>query len=298
MKICKWKLNLLTFLLVVSAHSRASMSAECYKRHRGGGSSAHSQHAGGWKRRAPSLSHLPMFSALNTDKTDYTSPHRYQLILEVRFIREGKDVTDIYTKDRQSNGETKMYTLEPAPAFVLSKLFTPDTRNPELSSFRATVFRGHLERGGKNIQGLEDVVVDVKKVVHAHKFEPSEAKPEKLQYLLFGTGGELFLAHLITKPPDFDQILSVRATGHQFTDEELNRGVSVLFEDRHNTASQRIKENERAQGQFHVSGTNQSRDLQVQADTEYYFEEGELAMPAIFDQTSEEEEIWILILLR
>ena len=57
------------------------------------------------------LSHLPMFDALNSKKTDFTSPHRYQVILEARFIREGKDVTEIYTKDRESNVGTKMYTL-------------------------------------------------------------------------------------------------------------------------------------------------------------------------------------------
>jgi hypothetical protein len=48
-------------------------------------------------------------------------------------------------------------------------------------------------------------------------------------------------------PPDFDQILSVKITGHQFTDEELSRGVSVIFQDRNDTAAQRIKENEQRQ---------------------------------------------------
>ena len=135
------------------------------------------------------------------------------------------------------------------------------------------------------INGLEDVVVDVKRVVHARKFEPSEEKPEKLQYFLFGRGDELFLAHLITKPPDFDQILSVKITGHQFTDEELSRGVSVIFEDRNNTAAQRIKENEHAQAQSHVTGAHQFLDLQVQAGAEYYFEEGELAIPPIIPKS-------------
>ena len=235
------------------------------------------------------LSHLPMFDALDSKKTDFTSPHRYQVILEARFIKEGKDVTEIYTEDRERNVATKMYTLEPAPRFVLPRLFTPNTQNPASSSFRATVFRGHLERGGEAINGLGDVVVDVKRVVHARKFEPSEEKPEKLQYFLFGRGDELFLAHLITKPPDFDQILSVKITGHQFTDEELSRGVSVVFEDRNNTAAQRIKENEHAQAKSHVTGAHQFLELQVQAGAEDYFEEGELAVPPIFpEQTSEE----------
>jgi hypothetical protein len=239
-------------------------------------------------KEAAYLSHLPMFDALNTNKTDYASPHRYQVILEVSFTLNGKDVTEIYTRDRKSHPQTKMYTLEPASTFVLARLFTPDTQKPELKSFHATVYRGHLERGGQPIDGLANVVVTVKKVLHARKFELSQNKPPKLQYFLFGKGEELFLAHSIVKPPDFDQILSVKVSGHQFPEEELNRGVEVVFPGKRNTATQRLKENQKTQGQFHVTGAHQFLDLQVQSGTEYYFEEGELAMPAKFDSTREE----------
>jgi hypothetical protein len=234
------------------------------------------------------LSHLPMFKGLNEQATDYTSPHRYQVILEVNFTGNGKDVTDIYTKDRQGSPGTKMYTLNPEP-LILARLFTPDVQNPALGSFKATVIHGHLERKPHHvIGGLEDVVVTVKKVVHAQKFDPGATKPEKLRYFLFGKGEELFLAHVITKPPDFDQIVSVKVADHSFTNEELNREVNVIFPDRDNTASQRIKENQQAPGKFQVIGTPQSFESAVQAGIEYYFEEGELAMPATFDQTPEE----------
>ena len=288
MKIDRWKLNLVTLILIVSAHSRAT----CQQNDARGNEEEDPPHTHNMLvvgKESAFLSHLPMFEALNGEKPDYTSPHRYQVILEARFIREGKDLTDIYTKDREISVGTKMYTIKPVPKFVLPRLFTPSTRSPALSSFRATVFRGHLERGGNKIDGLKDVVVDVKRVVHARKFEPSEDKPEKLQYFLFGRGDELFLAHLITKPPDFDQILSVKISDPQFTDEELNRGVSVIFQDRNNTAAQRIKENERAQAQSHVTGAHQFLDLQVQAGTEYYFEEGELAIPPLFEEQTAEE---------
>ena len=287
MKIDRWKLTLVTLILIISAHSRAE-SQQNVANGKTAEDPPHTHNMLVVGKENAFLSHLPMFRALNSENTDFTSPHRYQVILEARFVREGKDLTDIYTKDRESNVGMKMYTIVPAPEFVLPRLFTPNTQNPALSSFRATVFRGHFERSSKEINGLEDVVVDVKRVVHAHKFDPSANKPEKLQYFLFGKGDELFLAHLITKPPDFDQILSVKITGHQFTDEEINRGVSVLFQDRNNTAAQRIKENEQAHAQFHVTGAHQFLDSQVQAGTEYDFEEGELAMPAKFGQTEEE----------
>jgi hypothetical protein len=234
------------------------------------------------------LSHLPMFDSLIEDKSDYTSMHRYQVILEAKFIRNGKDVTGIYMKDRQSNAGTKMYTLQPA-RFVLARLFTPNADSAALRSFKATIFRDHLERNGEPIEGLEDVVVKVNKVVHARKFDPSQEKPAQLEYFLFGKGDELFLAHLITKPPDFDQIVAVRAVGHRFTSEELGKGVRVLLPERSNAATQRIKENEQAKAQFQIVDASQILDLPIQAGTEYYFEEGELAMPAVFNQTPEEK---------
>ncbi len=247
------------------------------------------------------LSHLPMFDGLKTDedgnvvkdkdgKTEYASPHRYQVILEARFSSGGKDVTALYTEDRKSHPKTKMYTLSPTAKFVLAKLFTPDAQQPELSSFGATVFRGHFERPGKQpINGLEDIVVTVKQVMHAQKFEPADDKPEELTYFLFGKGMELFLAHSIIKPPDFDQIVSVMIPDNHFTDDELRRGISVVFQDRKNTASQRLKERQQAEGQFHVSGAHQFLKLQVQSGTELYFEQGELRVPATFDATSEEK---------
>lgn len=235
------------------------------------------------------LSHLPMFKDLNKDKTDYTSLHRYQVILEVSFTRDGKDVSHIYTNDRKANPKTKMYTLRPEP-FVLASLFTPDAQNPSRSSFQATVFSGHLERSGNRaIEGLKGVVVNVKRVIHARKFDPAADKPEKLQYILFGEGSELLLAHLITKPPDFDQVVSVQVSGHQLTAEELNRGVSVIFPDRDNAAPQRLKETQQARGQARVASIEEGFDVQVQAGTEYYFDEGDLEIPPLMDKSTPEE---------
>jgi hypothetical protein len=234
------------------------------------------------------LSHLPMFQGMNLTKTDFTSPHRYQVILQGTFTQGGQNVQDVYAKDRRSNPNVKMYTLSPE-RFVLSRLFTPDPQQPMLKTFKATVFRGHLERGGQPIEGLANVLVNITKVVHAHKFDPTNDKPANLTYVLFGTGQELFLAHRITKPPDFDQILSVKVDGDQLTDEALNRGVEVVLLDRENVASQRIKEKETVAGRGHVTGAHQFLQLHMQAGVEFYFEEGELFIPPTFDQTPEEK---------
>ena len=114
MKVDRWKLNLVTLILIVSAHSRAT----CQQNDASGNEEEDPPHTHNMLvvgKESAFLSHLPMFNALNGEKTDYTSPHRYQVILEAEFVREGKDLTDIYTKDRESNVGMKMYTLVPAP---------------------------------------------------------------------------------------------------------------------------------------------------------------------------------------
>jgi hypothetical protein len=283
MKIDNWSSRCLTLLLMTGSFAPAQQNRELTE---SDPPATHNMLVVG--EVTVFLSHLPMFDGLSEDKSDYTSMHRYQVILEARFIRNRKDVTNIYTKDREANPGIKMYTLQPA-RFVLARLFAQNAGTPALKSFRATIFRDHLERNGETIEGLEDVVVNVNKVVHARKFDPSQDKPPQLEYFLFGKGDELFLAHLITKPPDFDQVVGVKTVAHRFTDEELGKGVRVFLPDRSNTAAERLKENEQAKAQFQVANASQVIDLPIQAGTEYYFEEGELAMPAVFNQTAEEE---------
>jgi hypothetical protein len=239
------------------------------------------------------LSHLPMFDGLNDDKTDFITPHRYQVILEAAFTEGNRNLTDVYTADRKKNPAVKMYTFNPA-FFVLPDL-DPAGSSP-LRKFRGNaLIRGHLERGGKSFVGDFKPPpaggafdVNVVNVVHFHKFVPGAAKPAQLQYILFGKGPETFLAHFIAAPPDFDQIISVRVTGQMFTDAERSRGITVALPGRANTAIGRIKEKQQASGTFSIGGSN-PKPLQVEALREFYFEEGELLMPPKFRRTEEEK---------
>jgi hypothetical protein len=95
---------------------------------------------------------------------------------------------------------------------------------------------------------------------------------------------------MISKPADFDQVLSVTLKDRQVIPEELDRGIAVVFE-RDNTVSQRLEPGQDVQqgrAEF-LSPTSQALfDVQIQSGIEYYFEEGELMMPATFDDTNEE----------
>jgi hypothetical protein len=232
------------------------------------------------------LSHLPMFDDLNRTKTDYTSPHRYQVIVEADFVKNGKSLRERYAKDRQSNPSARMYTLNPKQ-FVLSRLFA--TAPPLVRSFSAKVFRGHLERDGRVISGMENVTVNVKRIVQAHKFDPTAARPEVLEYLLFGKGTELFLAHRIVKPPEFDQLISVTITRRKFTDEQLSQGMRIVVNGGANTAPTRLKEQETVEAAVAIPNEPSAVKVELRGVREFYFEEGELLIPPTFDPTPEEK---------
>src|SRR5262249_16505595 len=157
------------------------------------------------------------------DKTDYTAPHRYQVILAASLLRGGQNLQNIYADDRRKNASVRIYTLNPRD-FVLPRL---STGSPPLTRLKTKDFRRHLERGGGVVTGVDDVDVKINRVVHFRKFDPRASKPEQLKYLLFGGSQEPFLAHYISQPPDFDQVLSVKVDGHRFTDAELSKGIEV-----------------------------------------------------------------------
>lgn len=225
------------------------------------------------------LSHLPMFDHLNKSGSEYVTPHRYQVILRASFKRGESDLTQVYFADRDSHPATKMFTVSPTKEFVLPDL----AASQSITTFDGTVFRGHLERGGKPISKLANVTVTVDRVVHFHKFDPTAKEPGTLEYFVFGRGRELFLAHSIVKPPDFDQILSIEVAGSDLPDEALATAVRIRVPDRKNSSSDRIHEKEQVTGEISTGAK-----LTIRANTELYFEEGELRMPATFDPTPEE----------
>ena len=231
-------------------------------------------------REAVFLSHLPMFTA-----PDFDSPHRYQVILEAAFTKPGTDPQAAYADDRRRNPATKIYMFNPAE-FILPQLHADGGQAP-VTSFGGTIFRGHFERPGKRVIA-DGVTAGVKKVVHFREFDPAAASPAKLEYILFGKGGELFLAHFIARPPDFDQVLSVSVAGRAFTDEELGRGMRVTFE-RPNTIAQRLVERQEAVGEVRdAKAADAPLKVRFKAGTEFYFEEGELRVPAAFNPTAAE----------
>jgi len=152
------------------------------------------------------LSHLPMFHR----------PHDYQVIVEADL----GSATEVYLQDRNAHPHQTVYTLVPE-AFILPAMI----QNPR--PFKASLFRGHFERGGTQI--VESAVVTIKKVIYFTKFNPSATKLGHLTYLLFGKPDKAFLAHIISAKPDFDHIVSTVVEDSRIGD-FLKSGATITVE--------------------------------------------------------------------
>jgi len=105
---------------------------------------------------------------------------------------------------------------------------------------------------------------------------------------LFGSAHETFLAHYISQPPDFDQVLLVKVDGHSFTNAELGKGIEVTIPGKANQASERVKEAQQVTGLTQAADAR-ALEFKLEADKEIYFEEGELLVPPTFEDTKLEK---------
>jgi hypothetical protein len=134
-------------------------------------------------------SHLPLFHA----------PHNYQIILELELDKAAKKQ---FITDQQQHPEFTTYTIEPEP-FILPDMIAAK------GSFKATLYRGHFERGGTKI--AEKISIRIATVVYFKKFDAATVKESKAVFLLFGNSKEQFAVHHISSNPDFEQLIQVKA---------------------------------------------------------------------------------------
>jgi len=219
------------------------------------------------------LSHLPMFMF-----NPSIHPHNYQVIMKINLTNIETDPAAEYIADRKAHPDTMVYTLVPE-RFSMIDLISNATDQP-IKSLKGhpdgTIYRGHFERDGTMI--IRDATVNVEDIIYSHEFNPEAENLDNLTYLLFGRADELFMAHIITKPPDFDQVLSVNAVNPALTDEELSHGVLVFFPERENTLEMRLRENDTVLGKYaSASGSEASEQVEITVGDEVYLESGELS---------------------
>ena len=141
------------------------------------------------------MSHLPM----------YVVPHRFQGIWMIEFDEptQGRFREAQHMQNRGGRPLYPYYTLAPTEQFALRELMKSK------SSFHGTLYGGHFERQGEVI--AENVKVTITHVVHWKELDPMEERPDMAQYVALGSSSELFLAHVISAPENYDQFIRVQA---------------------------------------------------------------------------------------
>jgi hypothetical protein len=223
------------------------------------------------------LSHLPMFMF---DPPEF-HPHHYQVIVEATFPEEAMEA---YLADR-AGVENPFYTFRPTTLIPMLDIIALALNGGPGELIVGDIIRGHWERGGEPQPfGIEwdevheGTAATVERVIYAHEFAFEPPPQEILEYVLFGAGDQLFLAHRITAPPDFDQVLPVTMESGAFSDEQLRAGIILAIPERENTIAARLMEGDEATANARQSGTGVAlaAELPISAGRELFFEETEL----------------------
>jgi hypothetical protein len=237
------------------------------------------------------LSHFPFFMF----DTPEHHPHHFQVILEVTFTGDAGDPLAAYLADKGAD-ETALYTFapsfEPDELVRMLDLIGLTTAAGKAQALPGAIVRGHFERLGASVV-QDSVMANVDHVIYAHEFAFDAQPLEALEYILFGQGENLFLAHRIVVPPSFDQVLPVEIEGHTFADEALRSGIIVVLPERSDTIADRLRDGESEAGEAWWRGQEDEETptkLTITAGPEIFFEESELFRNGQLTTTEAERE--------
>jgi hypothetical protein len=137
------------------------------------------------------VSHLPL----------YAHPHDWQVIARVAINDAAiSAATKTHLKAKS------LITIEPEK-FDLMRLNPANKENP-IRTFKANLYIGHFERGGKLWK--KDVDIKVVEIKEFRKLDPQSAKPSQAEYYVLGDKQQTYLIHRIFGRPDFDHIVQVK----------------------------------------------------------------------------------------
>ncbi|GAB2866271.1 hypothetical protein GCM10027277_38890 [Pseudoduganella ginsengisoli] len=143
-------------------------------------------------------SHLPMFHV----------PHDYQVVLQIHLADPALD----RAVKKRLDGKTALWTVDPEK-FDLDRL-QPGAPAP-LQRFQADLVQGHFEQGGKTEYRSATVIID--KVWLFRKLSPEVRTRAVARYVQVGNGTQRYLIKEIDSRPDFDHIVSYRASARAST---------------------------------------------------------------------------------
>jgi len=165
--------------------------------------------------------------------------HKYQFVVEIS-LPEPYRSTLIEERKRYPNDSFFVANALRDPAVenpVSDKMNLPETAATLRKSFIGNVWRGIPYKaayktwpwaGVKPI--LSNVPITIERTVHFLPFSASMNRPDRLTYLLFGSGAEAHIVHLQTmrgKEPDFDHVASLKEPPEWLPTDLLEAGAVI-----------------------------------------------------------------------
>lgn len=149
------------------------------------------------------LAHIPMFMP----------PHQAQLFMQINLLTsDGKDAAPIYLKDKKQTGSQE-YVLVSDPLELPT--LAPDAPD-RLQTFTGNLYRGwpfdqHWNLNPNQLL-IPKVTIKVTRSIHYSSIvTPTTLK--QLTYYCFQTSETTYLAHVLSKPPDFKHNLTAKVSG-------------------------------------------------------------------------------------
>lgn len=205
------------------------------------------------------LSHLSMFSM---------PEHAMQVIVAAEFLDGGGSPSTAYSDDRRSHPTQRLYTLDPE-LFVLPDILPTDSAPPRRDSLQADLYRDHVEKNNPMKERIaRGLNVHISDIVHARDYDADAQPLENLEYLVFGSGTDTYLAHFITRPPDFDQIIAVSIDGGLGA-QPIVTAARLTVPGRANTIDDRLTEGGQAV-EATLSGPGGDTTVTIRPGVEYY----------------------------
>jgi hypothetical protein len=217
------------------------------------------------------LYHLPVFMG-----DPWHHPHNFQVVLAVSPLDEADAATARYAQDRAQHPDG-LYTAVPPVFDQTALVYAYRGGEPLRQLDGVALFRGHFENPADRHLLTRDANLAIERVVYFNEFDPTGETSSTLGYLLFGQGDERFMVHVLSGPPDFDQILEVAVEGDALPQERLGQGVFVAFVERSNQVEERLVAGEAVSCTMADEAVGTMPDVTLRVIAEHYCEVGELA---------------------
>ncbi len=160
--------------------------------------------------------------------------HSYQMIFTVTIPAGAMtayvaDVQEVQNTD-QSGDWVWIFNNGVGQNPPLSQLFTlPQIQIGEVAALTGPISRISTSNPATSVTIVPEVTVTVERLVYFRHFDYSQAYPNPLPYLIFGDQNGAYLAHYLTKLPDFDNLVQLAAPPAWLNPQQLEAVAQIDF---------------------------------------------------------------------